>query len=158
VLKCCRVCSHSIFNICFLVPSGVGNLLSLDYKHTVRVAVITVLLLGLLYLLPGISDAAPPKESDNANFSTVIMSTSALARATTSTTPKALVIWAHGLGDSGRSWTFFRREIPHYDWRCPTAPTRSVSVAYGDRMPAWYASCNPLDVLSQRVKGDTLQV
>ena len=49
-----------------------------------------------------------------------------------------LVIWLHGLGDSGDGWSHLRREMGvRAEWQFPTAPTQPVSCNGGHRMTSW---------------------
>eukprot|EP00211_Chloroparvula_japonica_P014108 CAMPEP_0119119986 /NCGR_PEP_ID=MMETSP1310-20130426/1238_1 /TAXON_ID=464262 /ORGANISM="Genus nov. species nov., Strain RCC2339" /LENGTH=236 /DNA_ID=CAMNT_0007109449 /DNA_START=137 /DNA_END=847 /DNA_ORIENTATION=- len=55
----------------------------------------------------------------------------------------ATVIFLHGLGDTGAGWSYeFENSVsvlfPHVRFIFPTAPTLSVSLNFGMRMPAWY--------------------
>jgi len=53
----------------------------------------------------------------------------------------ASVIWLHGLGDQGGSWTEVTRDfgstLPHVKWIFPNAPSRPVTLNMGASMPAW---------------------
>ncbi|KAF9534562.1 Phospholipase/carboxylesterase/thioesterase [Crepidotus variabilis] len=56
----------------------------------------------------------------------------------------ATVIVVHGLGDTGMGWKpiaqMFTSDpaLQHVKWVLPTAPTRSISVNGGLRMPSWF--------------------
>eukprot|EP01052_Picozoa_sp_SAG31_P053949 SAG31_NODE_14088_length_828_cov_0.876543_2_plen_117_part_00 len=56
------------------------------------------------------------------------------------------VIWLHGLGDTGRGWSFLESQIGpqltgavggQIAWRFPTAPTSPVRVNGGMAMTSW---------------------
>ncbi|ONK81006.1 uncharacterized protein A4U43_C01F24230 [Asparagus officinalis] len=52
----------------------------------------------------------------------------------------ATVVWLHGLGDTGSSWSQLLETLPlpNIKWICPTAPTRPVSVFGGFPCTAWF--------------------
>ncbi|KAI3806885.1 hypothetical protein L1987_22803 [Smallanthus sonchifolius] len=52
----------------------------------------------------------------------------------------ATVIWLHGLGDNGSSWSqvLDNLPLPNIKWICPTAPTRPVTVLGGFPCTAWF--------------------
>ncbi|XP_021627103.1 acyl-protein thioesterase 2 isoform X2 [Manihot esculenta] len=53
---------------------------------------------------------------------------------------QATVVWLHGLGDNGSSWSQLLENLPlpNIKWICPTAPTRSVSLLGGFSCTAWF--------------------
>ncbi|KAL6848090.1 hypothetical protein ACP4OV_022218 [Aristida adscensionis] len=53
---------------------------------------------------------------------------------------KATIVWLHGLGDNGASWSQLLETLPlpNIKWICPTAPTRPVSVFGGFPSTAWF--------------------
>ncbi|RCV24904.1 hypothetical protein SEVIR_5G120200v4 [Setaria viridis] len=55
-------------------------------------------------------------------------------------THKATIVWLHGLGDNGASWSQLLETLPlpNIKWICPTAPTRPVSVFGGFPSTAWF--------------------
>ncbi|XP_074574125.1 uncharacterized protein LOC141830620 [Curcuma longa] len=52
----------------------------------------------------------------------------------------ATVVWLHGLGDNGASWSQLLETLPlpNIKWICPTAPTRPVAVFGGFPSSAWF--------------------
>ncbi|CAM8882851.1 unnamed protein product [Rhodiola kirilowii] len=52
---------------------------------------------------------------------------------------QATVVWLHGLGDNGSSWSQLLEGLPlsNIKWICPTAPTRPVSLLGGFACTAW---------------------
>ncbi|CAL9771128.1 unnamed protein product [Musa acuminata subsp. burmannicoides] len=52
----------------------------------------------------------------------------------------ATVVWLHGLGDHGASWSQLLETLPlpNIKWICPTAPTRPVAVFGGFPSNAWF--------------------
>ncbi|KAL7150701.1 hypothetical protein ABFS83_05G131600 [Erythranthe nasuta] len=55
-------------------------------------------------------------------------------------THKATIVWLHGLGDKGSSWSQILENLPlqNVKWICPTAPTRPVSLFGGFPSTAWF--------------------
>lgn len=53
---------------------------------------------------------------------------------------QATVVWLHGLGDNGSSWSQLldNLPLPNIKWICPTAPTRPVTVLGGFPCTAWF--------------------
>ncbi|CAA7409910.1 unnamed protein product [Spirodela intermedia] len=53
---------------------------------------------------------------------------------------EATVVWLHGLGDNGSSWSQLLETLPlpNIKWICPTAPTRPVAVFGGFPCTAWF--------------------
>ncbi|WRX31606.1 Phospholipase/carboxylesterase/thioesterase - like 3 [Theobroma cacao] len=52
---------------------------------------------------------------------------------------QATIIWLHGLGDKGSSWSQLLETLPlpNIKWICPTAPTRPVAIFGGHPCTAW---------------------
>ncbi|KAL0407816.1 UNVERIFIED_CONTAM: Acyl-protein thioesterase 1 [Sesamum radiatum] len=55
-------------------------------------------------------------------------------------THQATIVWLHGLGDKGSSWSQLLETLPlpNIKWICPTAPTRPVSLFGGFPSTAWF--------------------
>lgn len=56
-------------------------------------------------------------------------------------TEKAAVLFIHGLGDSGRGWSFLPNQMKLgwiTEWVFPDAPSQPVSCNGGMRMPSWF--------------------
>ncbi|KAI3920331.1 hypothetical protein MKX01_000670 [Papaver californicum] len=53
---------------------------------------------------------------------------------------QATVVWLHGLGDNGSSWSQLLETLPlpNIKWICPTAPTQSISLFGGFPSTAWF--------------------
>ncbi|XP_057465327.1 uncharacterized protein LOC130755034 isoform X1 [Actinidia eriantha] len=53
---------------------------------------------------------------------------------------QATIVWLHGLGDNGLSWSQLLESLPlpNIKWICPTAPTRPVAVLGGFPCTAWF--------------------
>lgn len=53
---------------------------------------------------------------------------------------QATVVWLHGLGDDGSSWSQLLETLPlpNIKWICPTAPTQSISLFGGFPSTAWF--------------------
>ncbi|KAL5825020.1 hypothetical protein ACOSQ3_021083 [Xanthoceras sorbifolium] len=53
---------------------------------------------------------------------------------------QATIVWLHGLGDNGSSWSQLLESLPlpNIKWICPTAPTRPVAVLGGFPCTAWF--------------------
>ncbi|XP_008785152.1 acyl-protein thioesterase 2 isoform X2 [Phoenix dactylifera] len=53
---------------------------------------------------------------------------------------QATIVWLHGLGDNGASWSQLLETLPlpNIKWICPTAPTRPVAVFGGFPCTAWF--------------------
>ncbi|KAL8521871.1 hypothetical protein ACS0TY_012145 [Phlomoides rotata] len=53
---------------------------------------------------------------------------------------QATIIWLHGLGDKGSSWSQLLESLPlpNIKWICPTAPTRPVSLFGGFPCTSWF--------------------
>ncbi|KAH6757570.1 hypothetical protein C2S51_038718 [Perilla frutescens var. frutescens] len=53
---------------------------------------------------------------------------------------QATIVWLHGLGDKGSSWSQLLESLPlpNVKWICPTAPTRPVSLFGGFPCTAWF--------------------
>ncbi|KAK3246354.1 hypothetical protein CYMTET_44108 [Cymbomonas tetramitiformis] len=53
-----------------------------------------------------------------------------------------VVIWLHGLGDTGAGWSDLEHSIgprlPHIKWVFPDAPMQPVSCNWGMVMPSWF--------------------
>ncbi|KAB5514225.1 hypothetical protein DKX38_028131 [Salix brachista] len=52
----------------------------------------------------------------------------------------ATVVWLHGLGDNGSSWSQLLETLPlpNIKWICPTAPTQPITVFGGFPSTAWF--------------------
>ncbi|EPS73326.1 hypothetical protein M569_01428, partial [Genlisea aurea] len=52
----------------------------------------------------------------------------------------ATIVWLHGLGDNGSSWSQLLETLPlpNIKWICPTAPTRPVALLGGFPCTAWF--------------------
>ncbi|PSR84480.1 Acyl-protein like [Actinidia chinensis var. chinensis] len=55
-------------------------------------------------------------------------------------THKVTVVWLHGLGDNGGSWSQLLETLPlpNIKWICPTAPSRPISLFGGFPSTAWF--------------------
>ncbi|KAL6533852.1 hypothetical protein OROHE_013685 [Orobanche hederae] len=55
-------------------------------------------------------------------------------------THQATIVWLHGLGDNGLSWSQLLESLPlpNVKWICPTAPTRPMSLFGGFPSTAWF--------------------
>ncbi|KAM7490262.1 hypothetical protein LguiA_033183 [Lonicera macranthoides] len=55
-------------------------------------------------------------------------------------THQATIVWLHGLGDKGSSWSQILETLPlpNIKWICPTAPTRPVAIFGGFPCTAWF--------------------
>ncbi|XP_071708919.1 uncharacterized protein [Rutidosis leptorrhynchoides] len=71
-------------------------------------------------------------------------------------THKATIVWLHGIGEKGSSWTQILEtfHLPHIKWICPSAPTRQVTLFGGYPCTAWFNmtsmsedACDDLDGL-----------
>ncbi|KAI3762821.1 hypothetical protein L1987_53263 [Smallanthus sonchifolius] len=53
---------------------------------------------------------------------------------------QATIVWLHGLGDNGSSWSQLldNLPLPNIKWICPTAPTRPVTTLGGFPCTAWF--------------------
>ncbi|KAL8043051.1 hypothetical protein ABFX02_09G093200 [Erythranthe guttata] len=53
---------------------------------------------------------------------------------------QATIVWLHGLGDNGSSWSQLLENLPlsNIKWICPTAPTRPVAILGGFPCAAWF--------------------
>ncbi|XP_022961061.1 acyl-protein thioesterase 2-like [Cucurbita moschata] len=53
---------------------------------------------------------------------------------------QATIVWLHGLGDNGSSWSQLLEmlPLPNIKWICPTAPTRSIALFGGFPSTAWF--------------------
>lgn len=53
---------------------------------------------------------------------------------------KATIVWLHGLGDNGSSWSQILEALPlpNIKWICPTAPVRPVAAFGGFSCTAWF--------------------
>ena len=80
----------------------------------------------------------------------------------------AVVLFAHGLGDTAAGWAdaiqMIAPSLPHVRFILPTAPSIPVSLNMGMRMPAWYdlhadgrdralEPCEGLDASAETVRG-----
>ena len=75
-----------------------------------------------------------------AGLSSIRLDPSSEMAAAATTKRNAVVIFLHGLGDAGSSFTFMRRfKLPaRVTWHFPTAPQRPITVNGGYRMNAWF--------------------
>lgn len=53
---------------------------------------------------------------------------------------QATIVWLHGLGDTGGSWSQLLETLPltNIKWICPTAPSRPISLFGGFPSTAWF--------------------
>ncbi|KAK6941616.1 Phospholipase/carboxylesterase/thioesterase [Dillenia turbinata] len=53
---------------------------------------------------------------------------------------QATIVWLHGLGDDGESWSQLLETVPlpNIKWICPTAPTRPMTIFGGFPSTAWF--------------------
>ncbi|GMH04495.1 hypothetical protein Nepgr_006335 [Nepenthes gracilis] len=53
---------------------------------------------------------------------------------------QATIVWLHGLGDNGASWSQILETLPlpNIKWICPTAPARPISLFGGFPSNAWF--------------------
>ncbi|KAL9270438.1 Acyl-protein thioesterase 2-like protein [Drosera capensis] len=53
---------------------------------------------------------------------------------------QATIVWLHGLGDNGGSWSQILETLPlpNIKWICPTAPTRPIRLFGGFPSTAWF--------------------
>ncbi|GMJ07474.1 hypothetical protein like AT5G20060 [Hibiscus trionum] len=53
---------------------------------------------------------------------------------------QATIVWLHGLGDNGSSWSQLLETLPlpNIKWICPTAPTRPITLFGGFPSTAWF--------------------
>ncbi|KAG6411586.1 hypothetical protein SASPL_129669 [Salvia splendens] len=53
---------------------------------------------------------------------------------------QATIVWLHGLGDNGNSWSTLLETLPlpNIKWICPTAPQRPVTLFGGFPSTAWF--------------------
>ncbi|XP_031279016.1 acyl-protein thioesterase 2-like [Pistacia vera] len=53
---------------------------------------------------------------------------------------QATVVWLHGLGDNGSSWSQLLETLPlpNIKWICPTAPTQPMTIFGGFPSTAWF--------------------
>eukprot|EP00252_Welwitschia_mirabilis_P025571 TRINITY_DN804_c0_g1_i2.p1 TRINITY_DN804_c0_g1~~TRINITY_DN804_c0_g1_i2.p1 ORF type:complete len:252 (-),score=56.12 TRINITY_DN804_c0_g1_i2:288-1043(-) len=53
---------------------------------------------------------------------------------------QATIVWLHGLGDNGSSWSQLLETLPlpNIKWICPTAPSRPISLFGGFPSTAWF--------------------
>lgn len=53
---------------------------------------------------------------------------------------QATIVWLHGLGDNGSSWSQLLETLPlpNIKWICPTAPSRPISLFGGFPSNAWF--------------------
>ncbi|PIA42529.1 hypothetical protein AQUCO_02000167v1 [Aquilegia coerulea] len=53
---------------------------------------------------------------------------------------QATIVWLHGLGDNGASWSQILETLPlpNIKWICPTAPTQPVAIFGGFPCTAWF--------------------
>ncbi|KAK9075697.1 hypothetical protein SSX86_004026 [Deinandra increscens subsp. villosa] len=67
-------------------------------------------------------------------------------------THQATIVWLHGIGETGASWSQFLESLPlpNIKWICPTAPTRPVALFGGHHSTAWFN----VEELSDNVTND----
>ncbi|XP_076961107.1 uncharacterized protein LOC143637653 [Bidens hawaiensis] len=55
-------------------------------------------------------------------------------------THKATIVWLHGIGEKGSSWTQILETfpLPNIKWICPSAPSRLLSLYGGYPCTAWF--------------------
>ncbi|KAK1408058.1 hypothetical protein QVD17_39689 [Tagetes erecta] len=55
-------------------------------------------------------------------------------------THEATIVWLHGIGETGSSWSQFLEPLPlpNVKWICPTAPTRPITLFGGHHSTAWF--------------------
>ncbi|CAM8888888.1 unnamed protein product [Rhodiola kirilowii] len=53
---------------------------------------------------------------------------------------QATIVWLHGLGDNGASWSQLLETLPlrNVKWICPTAPTQPITLFGGFPSTAWF--------------------
>lgn len=53
---------------------------------------------------------------------------------------QATIVWLHGLGDNGSSWSSLLETVPlpNIKWICPTAPQRPITLFGGFPSTAWF--------------------
>lgn len=53
---------------------------------------------------------------------------------------QATIVWLHGLGDNGSSWSQLLETLPlpNIKWICPTAPTQPIAIFGGFPSTAWF--------------------
>ncbi|PWA50675.1 Phospholipase/carboxylesterase/thioesterase [Artemisia annua] len=53
---------------------------------------------------------------------------------------QATIVWLHGLGDNGSSWSQLLETLPlrNIKWICPTSPARPVTLFGGFPSTAWF--------------------
>ncbi|XP_013730875.2 acyl-protein thioesterase 2-like [Brassica napus] len=53
---------------------------------------------------------------------------------------QATIVWLHGLGDNGSSWSQILETLPlpNIKWICPTAPSQPISLFGGFPSTAWF--------------------
>ncbi|KZV37792.1 acyl-protein thioesterase 2-like [Dorcoceras hygrometricum] len=78
---------------------------------------------------------------------------------------QATIVWLHGLGDKGSSWSQLLESLPLPNvrtdmdflslikWICPTAPTRPVSLFGGFPCTAWFDAQDISDDVSDDMQG-----
>lgn len=65
---------------------------------------------------------------------------------------QATIVWLHGLGDKGSSWSDLLETLPlpNIKWICPSAPLRPISLFGGFPSTAWF----DVNELSENAKDD----
>ncbi|XP_073122778.1 uncharacterized protein [Henckelia pumila] len=68
---------------------------------------------------------------------------------------QATIVWLHGLGDKGSSWSQLLESLPlpNIKWICPTAPTRPVSLFGGFPCTAWFDAQDISDDVPDDIQG-----
>ncbi|XP_076881378.1 uncharacterized protein LOC143529480 [Bidens hawaiensis] len=62
-------------------------------------------------------------------------------------THKATIVWLHGIGEKGSSWTQILESLPlpHIKWICPSAPSCQVTLFGGYPCTAWFNTTSMSD-------------
>ncbi|XP_024961385.1 acyl-protein thioesterase 2-like isoform X2 [Cynara cardunculus var. scolymus] len=70
-------------------------------------------------------------------------------------THQATIVWLHGIGEMGSSWTRFLESLPlpNIKWICPTAPTRPVALFGGLPCTSWFNVEDMSDNATDDVEG-----
>ncbi|KAI7754985.1 hypothetical protein M8C21_016349 [Ambrosia artemisiifolia] len=70
-------------------------------------------------------------------------------------THTATIVWLHGIGEKGSSWTQILENLPlpNIKWICPSAPTRHVTQFGGYPCTAWFNMASMSDDDSENLEG-----